>query len=84
MLFAAEPQFSDLSRRIRERFGGRQATIREIEEYVVAETPYRETHYKRKVLKVMEQAEPPKLEVVSAPPNRHKGNFPEGTVVRFK
>ena len=83
VLFAAEPDFSDLKRRIIRRFSGSQVPVTSIEEFVVAETPYRETHYKKQVLKIMEQAGPAEIQILSAPPNRRKGTFPVGTIVRF-
>ena len=57
--------------------------VSEIEEFVVAETPYRETHYKKQVLKVMERAEPSELVVIAAKEGRRAGSFPDGTRVRF-
>ena len=61
----------------------RGVPVSEIEEYVVAETPYRETHYKKQVLKVMERADPPELEVTAAKDGRRAGSFPDGTRLKF-
>ena len=85
VLFAREPQFADLKRRLVERFRGRQVAISEVENFVVCETPYRETHFKRQILKPMEEAEPSELEVVTSPGERRRrrGTYPDGTVVRF-
>jgi len=84
VLFSPEPNFADLKRRIVAKFSGLEVPVSEIEEFVVAETPYRETHYKRQVLKGMEQqADPPELEVTAAGSGRRSGSFPGGTRVRF-
>lgn len=56
-------------------FQGKQTTVGQIEDYVLRETPYRETHYKR-VLKDLEAAQPPRLEVISPPASRRRGTFP--------
>jgi len=50
VFFAKSPDASFLRRAIVGRFAGKETTVREIQEYVLAETPFRETHYKRQVL----------------------------------
>ena len=76
VFFIDQPQLENLRDRITERFQGKEAAIREIEEFVVAETAFRETHYK-KILKAIETAQPPGLEVISPPPNRRRGTYPD-------
>ena len=53
VLFGNEPRFDLLERQLLAHFGGRDASVEEIEHFVVAETAFRETHYKR-VLKKLE------------------------------
>jgi hypothetical protein len=53
VLFSAEPDRELLKRLILFRFGGTQTTPSKIERFVVHETPFRETHYK-KVLQSLE------------------------------
>ena len=53
VLFAAEPDRGLLKDLILDQFRGLEASIDEIERYVVRETPFRETHYK-KVLQTLE------------------------------
>ncbi len=65
------------------QFKGRTASVEEIQEYILVHTPYRETHYKKQVLKPMEQGPSPELAIRAAPPGRKKGQFPEGTVIEF-
>ena len=64
VLFAKEPQFAILRKQILDHFSGRQANVGEIEEFVLANTAFRQTHYKRQVLRPMELAEPPELRVI--------------------
>lgn len=83
LLFAKEPDFGDVKRRIVAKFSGLQVAVEKIEEFVLVQTPYRETHYKTQVLKPMEKSEPPELIVVSRPGRGAKGTFPEGTQIKF-
>lgn len=85
VLFAREPQFEVLRRQILERFHGQETTIGQIEEFVLAHTAFRDTHYKRQVLRPLELAEPPMLEVVNPPANRRRGTYGSKSLhLRFK
>ena len=75
-LFGCSPNYSRLEQLILDRFEGSVATIRQIEEFVLVETPFRETHYKVGVLRKLEKANPPKIEVMCPPKGRRKGTFP--------
>jgi three-Cys-motif partner protein len=82
-MFEAGPDAGDLRRRLLDAFRGRDVSIDELEEFVITQTPYRETHIKKPVLIPMENAAPPELQVVQAPPSRRRGKYPSGTVIRF-
>lgn len=75
VLFAKTPRYEVLRQEILERFGGREATVGEIEEFVLANTAFREIHYKQKVLKPLETADPPQLEMVNPPKGRRRGTY---------
>ena len=80
--FGHEPDYDQLKRLIRERFeGAGPARVETIEEFVVLETAFRETHYKRQILGSMERAG--ELEV-TASPRRRGGAYPNGTVIVFR
>ena len=84
VLFSASPRFEDLEKRIIARFTRHEASVGEIEEFVLAETPFRETHYKQQVLKKLEKANPPGIELVNAAPNRKRGTFGDTSMrIRF-
>jgi three-Cys-motif partner protein len=84
VLFSKSPRFDDLEKRVIARFVGQEASVGEIEEFVLAETAYRETHYKRQVLKELEAASLPRIQVVNAPPNRRRGTFGDPSIrIRF-
>ena len=53
--FTAKPDFGALRRVVVKRFAGRIATVADIEEFVLADTPFRETHYKKQVLAELER-----------------------------
>jgi three-Cys-motif partner protein len=55
LLFSREPTFEGLRRAIIARFAGKDATVAEVEDFVLSETPYRETHYKKQVLAPLER-----------------------------
>lgn len=81
VLFEAGPDATDLRRRLLAKFRGVEVGIEELEEFVLVQTPYRETHLRKTVLIPMEKAAPPELQVVSAPTNRKRTHFPPGTRV---
>ena len=84
VLFGNEPQFDVLRSLILDRFQGQEATIDEIEEFVVAETAFRETHYKTQILRPLELSNPPGLMVIDPPENRRPGTYPDPSLrVRF-
>lgn len=82
VLFAAEPDRALLSRLIVDRFAGSETTSTEIEHFVVRDTPFRETHYK-KVLQVLEEAGI--IIAVDPPAKRRRGTYADMKMkLRFK
>lgn len=53
--FTATPDFAALRRDIIRRFAEQTPTVGDIEEFVLADTPFRETHYKKQVLADLER-----------------------------
>lgn len=83
VLFQREPQLDVLERQILETFRGKEVTIGELEEFTLAETPFRETHYKM-VLKNLEYSIPPKIQVVSPPLKRRRSSYADKNMkIRF-
>ncbi|MDX2057238.1 MAG: three-Cys-motif partner protein TcmP [Gemmatimonadales bacterium] len=83
VLFGAGPDPVALERMLVGRFKGELATIAEIEEFVLADTPYRETHVREGALIPMEKASPPRITIESATKGRKRFQYPAGTVIRF-
>ena len=75
VMFSKSPAFERLTAQIRSRFGGTETTIGDIEEFVLAETGFRETHYKVNVLRRLESDTPPKLVLVNPPATRRRGTY---------
>jgi three-Cys-motif partner protein len=85
VLFKREPQYDLLQRQIVNHFKGKQTTIGEVEEFVLAETAFRETHYKRQVLRPMELSDPPQVEAVNASAGRKRGTYAHKSLkLRFR
>ncbi|MEE9544504.1 MAG: hypothetical protein V3V55_02770, partial [Rhodospirillales bacterium] len=84
VLFGKEPQVETLRREIMGRFQGRETTVGELKEFVLAETAFRETHFRR-VPKPLEMSDPPRLDVVEPPEGRKRGTYgSESLRLRFR
>lgn len=71
-LFSAEPDRAHLRRLLLIQFSGKEVTVKDIERFVVVETPFRETHFK-KVLQSLEADA--KISAINPPSSRRKGTF---------
>lgn len=80
VLFEPEPDFGQLREMILDWASGSRREVGEVERFVIEETPYAHTHYKRNVLMPLENEG--EIEVVESPRQRGWG-FPDGTVIRF-
>ncbi len=74
VLFEKGPRSDILRAQIIDQFHGQEATVQEIEDFVIEKTAFRETHYK-KVLKEIEHAYLARLEVINPPVTRRKGTY---------
>ena len=80
-LFSLEPDFSFLASVLPAAFIPRgEVRVEEVERFVVEETPFLDTHYKRQVLAPLERGG--HLTVVESPRKRPH-TYPPGTVLRF-
>jgi three-Cys-motif partner protein len=83
VLFQPESAARILRRQIVARFGRQVVAIEEIKRFVSNDTAFSPSHFRRRVLAVIEAAQPRGLEVVTAKSGRRKGQFPPGTMIRF-
>ncbi len=82
LLFSPKPDFDALRRAILVRFLGKDTTVAEVEDFVLADTPYRETHYKKQVLAPLERDG--KVVAVNPTKGRKAGTYAESTMgLRF-
>lgn len=82
VLFEKQPNFGFLRRQIIDAFGGKETARGAVEKFVLAETAFRETHYRKQVLKPLEDEG--LLEVINPPTNRRPGTFgPDDLQLRF-
>ena len=75
-LFGKEPDLAALRQVLVDRFLGSQVRYFVVRDFVLAETPYTESHCKR-VLKEMELSPYPSLRVFGVSPGRRRGDFAE-------
>jgi hypothetical protein len=73
MVMFNEPSFDSLRSEVLTRFSNRTATVAEVEEFVLAKTAFRETHYKKQILAPLEAAG--QLTVLNPKPNRRAGQY---------
>lgn len=79
-MFASEPDFGQLKDQILQRHAGCTTSVDDLENFVVVETAFRETHYKKQILMPMEREG--KLQVLSSG-RQKKYSYPSGSVLRF-
>ena len=78
VLFDKAPDLKLLRAQIVQRFAGAAVTRSEVENFVVANTAFRESHYKR-ILKALEAND--RLDVLLAKPERKRGTFGDPDMV---
>jgi hypothetical protein len=79
-LFELEPNYVQLKSFIVSRFKGQIAAVEEIEDFVLVDTAFRETHFRRQILIPMEKSG--ELETVASP-RKKTFTYPPGTLIRF-
>lgn len=73
VLFGREPAHDILRRQLRERFGGHEVTVTEVEHFVLAETAF--VNFKQEGLRPLEMANPPAVTAVDPPARRRRGTY---------
>lgn len=78
-LFEADPDLGPLRAALVAEFNGRTVSIEDIDRFVVGDTPYRDSHFKKQILKPLEQDG--HIEVLT--PRRRVNTYPAQTQIRF-
>jgi three-Cys-motif partner protein len=82
VLFQPEPDRRALRRLVAERFAKRRATVDQIENFIVEDTPFHKGHYIRVLASMETDGE---LVPVNPPPKRRKGTYPDkGLLLEFR
>lgn len=79
MLFSPEPDTTPLRKAILEKFAETTVSVRTIERFIVEETDYLTTHYKKQVLRKLEKEG--LIKCVS--PQKQRYSYPPGTMLQF-
>jgi hypothetical protein len=79
-LIEPKPDYDQLKGLIVSRFEGTDFTMPQLEEFVLTDTSFRESHYKREILKPMEKDK--ELEVIESP-RKNRFTYPDGTIIRL-
>jgi three-Cys-motif partner protein len=80
VLFEKEPPTERLRATIADHFAGQRVTFAEVNEWVLADTAFREAHVKG-TLKGLELANPPGVQPVTPPLTRKRGTYPDPALV---
>ena len=80
VLFQKEPNISQLKRMIIEKFKGKTITVNELKHFVIVETPFKESHFKKQILDPLERSEPPEIKVIN---RKRKYSYPDGCIITF-
>lgn len=83
VLFELEPAYHILRDQITSKYSGQTVTVEEVERFIIEESAFLPTHYKRQVLAKLETSTPPQITVLNPPTTRRRGTFPTGTRIRF-
>ena len=79
MLFSPEPDITPLRAAMLDRFSGTTVSVRTIERFVIEETDYLTTHYKKQVLSALEK----EGSVRCVSPRKQRYSYPPGTMLQF-
>ena len=80
VLLKREPNYAQLKNMILERFKGKVVKIEVLEDYIVEETAFRETHFKKQILIPMEEACPPEIIIYN---RKRRKTYPDGCSIKF-
>ena len=80
VLFEPEPDFAPLRAAIVAAFSGQEVAIERIQRFVIVDTPYKGSHYKKQVLKELQD----EGLIVPVSGQRRTGTYPDGCVLRFR
>lgn len=81
-LFASAPNYDVLKGMIANKFRHSEVEITDLEDWVIADTPFLPKHIRKPVLEPME--DDGSVSITSAKPGRRRHTYPPGTVLKFR
>ena len=81
-LFEIKPNYNELKKVLLKEFKNKSVSVAKLESFILTQTPFRETHYKRQILVPMEKQQPPEIKVKSLE-KRKKGTFTADYIIEF-
>ena len=82
VLFEAKPNYNQLKGILLDKFKGKLVSIPDLEYFILKKTAFRETHYKKQILRLMEKVKPAEIKV-KCQRKRIIGTFPSDCIVKF-
>ena len=82
VLFEIEPNFNQLKKILLKEFKGKSVSVTEVENFILTQTSFRETHYKKQILGPMEKSRPSKIKV-KCKGKRRKYTFSPQCIIKF-
>lgn len=80
VLFNDKPNYCELKKIILNNFKGRAISSKQLGDFIVIETSFLRSHYKTAILKKMENANPPEIEVSK---RNRKCTYPDDCIIKF-
>lgn len=80
ILFEPSPRLSELKKIIIEKFKGKSVSSKQLGDFIVINTPFLRSHYKTSILRPMESASPPTIEVSN---RKRNGTYPDDCIIKF-
>jgi hypothetical protein len=83
MLFSPEPDYCQLKSLILSTFKGKSVSVEELQNFIITQTSFLSTHYKRQILSPMEKTDPPEIMIRCPGKKRRRGTYPPGCIIEF-
>jgi len=80
VLFEDKPRYSELRKIILGKFKGQAVSSKQLGDFIVTETSFLRSHYKTSILRPMEEANPPQIEVTN---RKRRKTYPDECIIKF-
>ena len=80
VLLGPSPNFAQLKKLILDKYQGKKITAEELRDFVIVDTAFLRSHYKRQILALLEKDEKIKVKYSG---RRKIGDYPDGSEIEF-